>query len=193
MLEHGRKRAEAEGLGVHFQEGDAEEIPFPDASFDVVLSALGMMFAPDQEKAAGGLLRACKPGGRIGLANWTADSFMGNLFRTLGKHLPSPPPGLKPPLLWGTEERLRELFGEGVKSLWTERRSFTFRYPSPQCFVEHSRNYSGPLAKALETLDVSGREALLRDIEETVHRFNRSGDGTMVVPSYYLEALATRR
>lgn len=193
LLEHGYRRAEAEGLNIDFREGDAEEIPFPHASFDVVLSTLGIMFAPDQEKASGELLRVCKPGGKIGLASWTPDSFVGALFKTLGKHLPPPPPGLKPPLLWGTEERMRELFGEDVESLRTERRSFIFRFPSPRFFLEHSRRYTGPLVKALEGLSADGQEALLRDVEEMAHRFNRSGDETMIVPSDYLEAVAVRR
>ncbi len=193
LLEEGRKRARAEGLEVDFGEGDAENIPFQDASFDAVLSTIGVMFAPDQEKAAGELLRVCRSGGKIGLASWTPDSFVGALFKTLGKHLPPPPPGLKPPLLWGTEDRLRELFGDSVSSLRATRRIFVFRFPSPRFFLEHSRRYSGPLVKALEALDAAGQEALLRDIEETAHNFNRSGDETMVVPSDYLEVVATKR
>lgn len=192
-LEDGRERAEAEGLGVDFREGDAEDIPFPDDSFDAVLSTIGVMFAPDQEKAADELLRVCRSGGKIGLASWTPDSFVGALFKTLGKHLPPPPPGLRPPLLWGTEDRLGELFGEGVSSLRATRRTFVFRFPSPRFFLEHSRRYSGPLVKALEALDATGRETLLRDVEETVHGFNRSGSETMVVPSDYLEVVATKQ
>jgi SAM-dependent methyltransferase len=193
LLEEGRKRAGAEGLEVDFGEGAAENIPFQDASFEAVLSTIGVMFAPDQEKAAGELLRVCRSGGKIGLASWTPDSFVGALFKTLGKHLPPPPPGLKPPLLWGTENRLRELFGDSVSSLRATRRVFVFRFPSPRFFLEHSRRYSGPLVKALEALDAAGQEGLLRDIEETAHNFNRSGDETMVVPSNYLQVVATKR
>jgi SAM-dependent methyltransferase len=192
LLEDGRKRAGAEGLEVEFREADAENLPFGDGSFDVVLSTLGVMFAPDQDKAASELLRVCKSGGKIGLASWTPDSFVGALFQALGKYLP-PPPGLRPPLLWGTEERLREFFGEGIDSLQVERRSFVFHFPSPQFYLEHSRAYSGPLAKALEMLDSSGQEALLRDIDEVVHRFNRSGDETMLAPSDYLQVVIHRK
>ncbi len=175
LLEEGRRRAEAEGLRVNFREGDAENIPFPDASFDVVLSTLGVMFAPDQEKVVSELLRVCRPGGKIGLANWTPDGFIGGMFKTIGKHVP-PPPGLKPPFLWGTEERLRELFGEGIALLQATRRSFVFRSPSARYWVEFMRTYYGPLHKAFEALDAEGRENLERDLIELVNRFNRSGD-----------------
>jgi ubiquinone/menaquinone biosynthesis C-methylase UbiE len=191
LLEEGRKRTEAEGLRVTFQEGDAENIPFPDASFDVVLSTLGVMFAPNQEKAASELLRICRPGGKIGLANWTPDSFTGEMFRITGRYIP-PPPGLKSPLLWGTEERLRELFGDGVSSLQTMRRSFVFRYPSPQFYVEFMATYYGPTVKAYEALDAKGRENLQRDKLDLIGRYNCSGDETMRVPSDYLEAVAVR-
>lgn len=192
LLEDGRKRAEAEGLHIDFREGDAEDIPFPDAFFDYVLSTFGVMFAPDQEKAASELLRVCRSGGKIGLASWTPDSFVGDLFRTMGKYLP-PPPGLKPPFLWGTEEGLLELFGDNVGSLQAQRRSFVFRYPSPQFYMELSRAYAGPLIKALEALDASNQDTLLGEWENVIHRFNRSGDETMVVPSDYLEVVATKR
>src|SRR5215217_4678639 len=127
LLERGRERAKAERLPIAFQEADAENLPFPDASFDVVLSTFGVMFTPNQEQAARELLRVCRPGGKIGLANWTPESFIGQLFKTIGKYIP-PPPGVKPPSLWGTEERLRELFGEGISELKTASRYFVFRY-----------------------------------------------------------------
>jgi len=193
VLEGGRKRAAAEGLVVDFQVGDAEEIPFPDASFDYVLSTLGAMFAPDQEKTASELLRVCKPGGKIGMANFTPDSFAGQVGRVTAKYLPPPPPGLKPPFAWGTEERLRELFGEGVSSLEVQQRSFVFRYPSPQFYVELSRVHVGVIREALEGLDASKQDALLGDLEDLVHQFNHSGDETMVAPSDYLEVVAVRR
>ncbi len=193
VLEDARKRAAAEGLLVDFQEGDAEEILFPDASFDYVLSTLGAMFAPDQEKTASELLRVCKPGGKIGMANFTPGSFAGQLGKVTAKYLPPPPPGLKPPFLWGTEERLRELLGEGVSSLEVQRRSFIFRYPSPQFYIELSQVNVGVLREALEGLDASKQGALLGDLEDLVDRFNRSGDETMVVPSDYLEVVAIRR
>ena len=193
VLEDGRKRAVAEGLLIDFQEGDAEELPFPDASFDYVLSTLGAMFAPDQEKTANELLRVCKPGGKIGMANFTPDSFAGQVGSVTAKYLPSPPPGLKPPFLWGTEERLRELIGEGVSSLEVQRRSFVFRYPSPRFYVDLARVHVGVIREALEGLDASKQDALLGDLEDLCHSFNRSDDETMVAPSDYLEVVAVRR
>ncbi len=191
LLEDGRKRAAAEGFRINFREGDAENLPFPDASFDFVLSTIGAIFAPDQEKVASELLRVCRPGGKIGMANWTPDSFVGELSRTVGKHV-SPPPGSKSAFLWGTEERLRELFGDGVASLQAPRRSFVFRYPSPQLYVEYTRTYHGPFVKALEALDASGQEALVRDVKDFVYRFNQSDDETMMVPIDYLEMVAIK-
>ncbi|MBA3793988.1 MAG: class I SAM-dependent methyltransferase [Rubrobacter sp.] len=191
-IEHARKRAGAEGMDITFEVGDAENLSYPDASFDVVLSTLGVMFCPNQEKAAGELLRVCRPGGKIGLANWTPDGFIGNMFRTIGKHVP-PPPGMKPPPLWGTEERLRELLGEGVSSLETRRRTYVFRYPSAGYFVEYFRNFYGPTFRAFMALDQSGQEGLARDLEELLDNWNTSGDETLVVPSDYLEVVAVRR
>ena len=192
LLEDGCKRAAAEGFRIDFREGDAENLPFPDASFDFVLSTIGAIFAPDQEKVASELLRVCRPGGRIGMANWTPDSFVGELSRTIGEHAP-PPPGSKLAFLWGTEERLHELLGDGVASLRASRRSFVFRYPSPRLYVEYTRTYHDPFVKALEALDAGGQEALVRDVEDLVYRFNRSGDETMVVPIDYLEVVAIKR
>ena len=191
LIEHARKRAEVEGLEITFDVGDAEDLPYPDASFDVVLSTLGVMFAPDQEKVAEELLRVCRPE-KIGLANWTPDGFIGNMFSTQGKYV-APPPRIKPPPLWGTEERLRELLGEGVSSLEVRRRSYVWRYPSAGHFVEHFRTYYGPMLKAFESLDPDGQEALARDLEELLERWNTSGDATLVVPSGYLEVVAVRR
>jgi len=193
MLEDANKRAAAEGLQVDFREGAAEEIPFPDASFDYVLSTNGAMFAPDQEKTASELLRVCKPGGKIGMANFTPDSFAGQVGKLTAKYLPPPPSGLKPPFVWGTEERLRELLGEGVSSLEVQRRSFVFRYPSPQFYVELSQMHVGVIREALEALDTSKQGALLGELEDLVHRYNHSGDETMVAPSDYLEVVAVRR
>ncbi len=191
LLERGRELATAERLEVTFVEGDAEDIPFPDASFDVVLSILGSMFAPDQEKAAGELLRVCRPGGKIAMANWTPDGFIGQMFRVTSRYAP-PPPGLKPPVLWGTEERLRELFGEGVTSVRAERRSFVFRYRSFDHWLEVFRGYYGPMLKAFQSLDADRQEAYATDLRSLVAQFNRSGDETMVVPSEYLEIVAIR-
>ncbi len=191
LLERGRQRATAEGLDVTFAEGDAEGIPFPDASFDVVLSTVGSMFAPNQEKAAGELLRVCRPGGKIGMANWTPDSFIGQMFRVTSRYA-APPPGLKPPVLWGTEERIRELFGEGVASVRAQRRSFVFRYRSVDHWLEVFRGYYGPILKAFQSLDADRQEAYASDLRSLVAQLNRSGDETMVVPSDYLEIVAVR-
>ena len=192
LIEDARKRAEVEGMEITFDVGDAEDLPYPDASFDVVLSTLGVMFAPDQEKVAEELLRICRPGGKIGLANWTPDGFIGHMFRTLGKHVP-PPPGIKPPPLWGTEERLQELLGEGVASLEVTQRSYMFRYPSAGHLIEYFRSYYGPTLKAFESLDPDGQEALAEDLMQLLEHWNTSGDATLIVPSDYLEVVAVRR
>ncbi|MBA2713917.1 MAG: AzlC family ABC transporter permease [Rubrobacteraceae bacterium] len=192
MLDEGRRRAEADGLAVDFRKGDAEDIPFPDASFDVVLSTIGVIFAPDQEKAAGELMRVCKPGGRIGMANWVPDGYVGDLFKTMGKYVP-PPPGLKSPFRWGTQDGLRELFGDGMGSLQTRRRTFVWRFPSARYHVGFMRGYYGPLHKAFETLDESGQKALEEDLISLVENYNRSGNGTAVWPADYLEVVAARR
>ena len=191
LLERGRQRAAAERLAVAFVEGDAEDIPFSDASFDVVLSTLGSMFAPDQEKAAGELLRVCRPGGKVGLANWTPDGFIGQMFRVTSRYV-SPPPGLKPPVLWGTEERLRELFGDRVASVRAERRTFVFRYRSFEHWLEAFRDYYGPVHKAFQALDPDRQAAYAADLRALVEQFNRSNDGTVAVPSDYLEVVAVR-
>lgn len=193
LLERGRERAAAERLEVAFREGDAEDIPFPDASFDVVLSTVGAMFAPDQEKAAGELLRVCRAGGKIGLACWTPDSFTVEMNDVFARYLP-PPPGLKPPALWwGTEEGLRELLGGGLEDLRTVRRSFMFRYRSIGHYLEMLQTHLGPTREAFRRLDSEQKEGLEGDLTDLIGRFNRSGDGTMVVPSDYLEIVAVRR
>lgn len=191
-IEHARRRAEAEEMEIAFEVGDAEDLPYPDASFDVVLSTLGVMFCPDQEEAASEMLRVCRPGGKIGLANWTPDGFIGQMLKTVGSHVP-PPPGIKPPPLWGTEERLRELLGEGVSFLEARQRTYAFRYPSAGYFVEYFRDYYGPTVRAFAALGDDGKEALARDLEDLLERSNTSGDGTLVVPSDYLEVVAFRR
>lgn len=192
LIEQAKERAWAERLDAAFEVGDAENLPYPDASFDAVLSTVGVMFAPNQEKAASELLRVCRAEGRVGLANWTPDGFVGNMFRTVGKHFP-PPPGIKPPPLWGTEERLGELFGDGVSSLDTTRRTYVFHYPSADHFIEHFRSYYGPIYKAFASLDADGCEALEKDLKELIGHWNVSDDGTLVIPSDYLEVVAVRR
>ena len=190
-IEHARRRAEAEGMEITFEVGDAENLSYQDASYDVVLSTIGVMFCPDQEKAAAELLRVCRPGGKIGLANWTPDGFTGTMLKTVGKHVP-PPAGVQPPSLWGTEERLRELLGKGVSSLEATRRTYNFRYPSAEHFVGWFRDYYGPTVRAFAALDAEGQEALSRDLKALIDERNVSGDGTMVVPSDYLEMVAVR-
>jgi ubiquinone/menaquinone biosynthesis C-methylase UbiE len=192
QLERGQALAIAERLPVTFCESDAERIPFPDASFDVVLSTFGAQFAPNQEQTARELLRVCRPGGKIGLANLPPESFSGAMAQAMGQYL-SPSPGLRSPFLWGTEERLRELLGEGVTSLQVTPRTQVFRYRSAQHWLEVWRTYFGPLRQAFARLDAPGQEALASDLVALVHRMNRSGDETMVVPNAYLEVVATRR
>lgn len=192
LLAQGRERAVVERLPISFREGDAESLPFPDVSFDVVLSTFGAMFAPDQEKTAQELLRVCRSGGKIGMTNWTPDGLIGEIFRTTSRYLP-PPPGLKPPVLWGTEARLRELFGDGITSLQINRRSLVFRYRSVQHWLEFFRTYFGPTLKAFEALDAAGQGSLARDLTDLMHQFNRSGDATMVVSGDYLEVVASKR
>jgi len=192
LIEQAKERAAAEGMKIAFEVGDAENLPYPDASYDVVLSTVGVMFAPDQEKTAGELLRVTRPGGKIGLANWTPDGFIGNMFKTVGKHVP-PPAGIKPPPLWGTQEKLEELLGEGISSLTTTRRAYVFRYLSAEHLIETFRTYYGPVHKAFESLDAAGQDAFAKDLENLIHAWNTSSDGTVVVPSDYLEVVAVRR
>ena len=191
LLERGRERAAAERFEINFVEGDAEDIPFPDASFDVVLSTVGSMFAPDQEKAADELLRVCRPGGKIGMANWTPDGFIGQMFKATSRYV-TPPPGLKPPVLWGVEERLRELFGDGVASLHVVRRSYIFRYRSFDHFLEVFRGCYGPVLQAFDSLDTERQEAYAADLRSLVAQFNSSGDETMAAPADYVEVVAVR-
>jgi SAM-dependent methyltransferase len=192
LLERGRLRAAAEGLPVDFQEGDADTLPFADASFDVVLSTFGVMFAPDQARAAAELLRVCRPGGRIGLACWTPNGFAGENFGLRARYLP-PPPGLRPPTRWGTENGLRDLFGNGITELAATPRACVFRYRSPEHWVDFFRTYFGPTITAFAALDPAGQADLERDLLALVRRFNRADDGTLVAPSDYLEVVAIRR
>jgi SAM-dependent methyltransferase len=191
LLARAGERARAERLAIALREGDAEALPFADASFDVVVSTFGVMFTPDQERAAGELVRVCRPGGRIGLANWTPDGFIGQLFRTIGQHLP-PPAGARSPALWGTRARLEELFAAPASNIRLAQRSFVFRYRSPAHWLEVFRTWYGPLLKAFAALDGAGQTALERDIVGLIARFNRAGDGAVVVPGDYLEVVITR-
>jgi SAM-dependent methyltransferase len=187
LLERARQRAKAEGLEATFQEGDAEELPFPDASFDVVLSACGAMFAPDQERTAAELLRVCRPGGRIGMVNWVPDGYVGELFRTIGRYLP-PPPGLRPPVLWGSEERLRELFGP-EPTISAPRRTFLWRFPSAEHQAEFFATFYGPTNKALAALGADRAADLEADMVKVARSFDVSDDDTLVLRQDYLEAV----
>ncbi len=189
LLEAGRKRAEAEALPVRFQEADAEQLPFGEASFDVVLSTFGVMFTPDQEKAASEMVRVCKPGGKIGLANWTPEGFIGQLFKTIGKYLP-PPQGLKPPSLWGTRARLEELFA-GAGTIKATARQFFFRYLSPRHFIDFFRTYYGPMNKTFAALEADPAEqaAFAGDLLALIERGNVARDGSLVIPGDYLEVV----
>jgi ubiquinone/menaquinone biosynthesis C-methylase UbiE len=191
LLEGGRRRAEADRLPVTFQEADAEALPFADASFDVVLSTFGVMFTPNQEKAAGELLRVCRQGGKIGLANWTPDSFIGQMFKVLGKYVP-PVAGVAPPSLWGTKARLDTLFGAQA-AVAAESRNFVFRYKSPVHWLEIFRDYYGPVLKAFASLAPEARTALEKDLLALLDKHNVAKDGTLVLPSEYLEAVITRK
>jgi SAM-dependent methyltransferase len=192
LLESGKARAQAEGHTIRFQEADAENLPFGDASFDVVMSTFGVMFTPDQEKAAGELVRVCRPGGRIGLANWTPESFIGQVFRTIGKYIP-PAPGTRAPSLWGTEARLGERFGRAAKEIRATRRDFVFRYRSPAHWIDVFRTYYGPMNRTFGALDAGKQAAFTEDLLDLMHSRNRSGDGTLVLPSEYLEAVIERK
>jgi len=192
LLERGAERARAERLDVAFQVADAEALPFDDASFDVVLSTFGVMFAPDHATAAAELARVCRPGGRIGLANWTPDSMIGHMFRTLGRYLP-PPAGAQSPALWGSEPHLRGLFGGSAASIAITPRVFNFRYRSARHFLDVFRTWYGPVHKAFGALPAYASAALERDLTKLLERLNRAGAGSLVVPSEYVEVVVTRR
>jgi len=192
LLRSGRARAEAEGQPIEFVEADAEHLPFADGDFDTVLSTFGVMFTPDQDRAAGELLRVCRRAGRIGLANWTPEGFIGQVFRMLGKYLP-PPPGAKSPGLWGTRSRLSEMFGAHSSEIRIEARHFNFRYRSPDHFLNVFETYYGPIHRAIGSLDQQGQVELRNDLYALIVRSNRACDGTMKVPSEYLEVLITKR
>jgi len=191
LLERARERAAAERLDIEFREADAEALPFPSESFDVVVSTFGVMFTPDQEMAASEMLRVVKSGGKIGLANWTPEGFIGQVFKTIGQHVP-PPAGARSPALWGTRARMTELFGLHAASITTAQRQFTFRYRSPAHWLEVFRSYYGPLLKAFAALEPASRMALEHDLLALIDRFNRTRDGSMVAPAEYLEVVITR-
>jgi ubiquinone/menaquinone biosynthesis C-methylase UbiE len=192
LLVRGKLRADADGMRITFKEADAEALPFADASFDVVVSTFGVMFTPNQDRAATELARVCARGGKIGLANWTPEGFIGQVFKTLGKYLP-PPAGAKSPALWGTEARLKEMFGASSSAIRAERRHFMFRYRSPEHFLEIFKSYYGPMLKAFAALDEANQQKLHQDLMALIGTLNRANDGTMVVPSQYLEVVIVKR
>lgn len=191
LLNHGRIRAEAEGLDVEFQIADAENLPFQDGQFDAVASTFGIMFAPNQEQAATEMQRVCRAGGTIGMANWTADGFIGQLFKTLGGHI-APPVGVKSPALWGDRQWVEEAFGDESVSISYNPCRFNFRYHSPQHFVDFFRTFYGPVHKAFLALEPAAQDALEADILGLVGTFNTANDGSMRVPSEYAEIVITK-
>jgi ubiquinone/menaquinone biosynthesis C-methylase UbiE len=191
LLDKGRERARAEGLAVHFQVADAEDLPFRDGSFDVLLSTFGAMFTPDHGHTARELLRVVRRGGRIGLANWTPEGFIGRLFKAIGAHV-APPSGLKSPALWGTEPHIVELFGTQAAKIQCQRRHFNFRYRSAAHWVQVFRDFYGPTLKAFAALDEAARPALERDITALLEQMNTAGKASLVVPAEYLEVVVTR-
>lgn len=192
LLERGAQRARAEGLQVEFQTADAEALPFADARFDAVLSTFGVMFTPNHALAAAEMLRVCRPGGRIGLANWTPEGFIGQLFKTLGRFVP-PPPDVSPPSRWGVESHLRTLFGDQAAAVAVTPRLFNFRYRSPAHFIEVFRTWYGPVHKAFAGLPPDRSAAMETDLTALLQSLNRGGGASLVIPSEYLEVVVTRR
>ena len=191
LLDQGAERARAEHLEVQFQAADAEALPFKDASFDVVLSTFGVMFAPDQAKAAAELARVCRPGGRIGMANWTPESLVGQMFKALGKQLP-PPAGVQAPSRWGVEAQLQTMFGNQAAKIDVTGRMFNFRYRSATHFIDIFRTWYGPVHKAFAALPADKAAMLERDFSDLLNSLNTAGAGSLVVPSEYLEIVITR-
>lgn len=192
LLERGNERARAERLNVDFREGDAEALPFPDASFDTVLSTFGNMFAPDHRASANEILRVCRPGGRLGLANWTPEGKIGEMFRLASKVTP-PPEGVQPPMLWGTEAHIHDLLGHAVSDLRMERRLFSMRYRSPDHWIDFHRAHFGPIHHAFERLDPDDQQVFSDELLAWLRDSNSASDGTLIVVCEYLEIVATRR
>lgn len=191
LVERARTRAEGEGAEIDFQVGDAQALPFPDASFDVVLSAIGVMFAPNQEQAASELLRVCRPGGTIGLASWMPEKFGGDFFAAHARHAP-PPPGIKPPTRWGTEAGLQELIGSGVSRMESNRHKCFAHFLSIDHAFDIHRTYFGPTIQAMKMLDPEAQKDLRQDIEEVFRRYNQATDGSVTLEYEYLQTVAVR-
>ena len=189
LLEGTRARAASEGLTVEIREADAEALPFADGAFDAVVSTFGVMFTPNQERAAAELVRVTRPGGRIGLTNWTPEGFIGQMFKIVGSYV-APPAGVRSPLQWGTEDRLVELFGDNVQSLYAQRREFVFRYRSAEDWLDTFRTYYGPTFKAFGALDADGQAGFERDLLALANAHNTSTTGALRIPSEYLEVVA---
>ena len=192
LLKRGEERAKAERLEVVFQEADVEALPFAEGSFDAVISTFGVMFAPDQPQAASEMARVCRSGGRIGLANWTPEGFVGQMFKTLGRHVPSPA-GAQPPSRWGDESQLRQLFGEAIGSMQVSRQYFNFRYRSAAHFIEVFKTWYGPVHKAFASLDGNAASELEKALTQLLESNNQAGGSSLVVPSEYLEVVISRR
>lgn len=192
LLEKGAVRAKAEGLDIHFQVADAEALPFEDGSFDVVLSTFGAMFTPEHSKAAHELLRVVRSGGRIGMANWTPEGFLGELFRVIAAYVP-PPAGIQSPMLWGSEPRIVELFGPEATDIRCVRRDFNFRYRSAAHWIEVFRNFYGPTHKVYAALDPARQARLTEDITALLERLNVGGPNSLVVPGEYLEVVIVKK
>jgi SAM-dependent methyltransferase len=191
-LDSATRVAQAYGLPLRTQVADAQDLPFEDDTFDVVLSTFGAMFAPDQQRVADELLRVCRPGGRIGMVNWAPVSLIGDVFRVTAKHVP-PPAGVRPAIEWGEQGRLRELFGNRIRSLRVTTRQFTFRYRSPEHMLEWFHGWYGPTKVACESLDTDGQRRLATELLATYSSYNRADDGTLVAPSDYVEVVAVVR
>jgi SAM-dependent methyltransferase len=192
LLAQGRERAAVERLPVTFTEGDAEQLPCPDGGFDRVLSTVGVMFAPDQQRAADELVRVTAPGGRIALACWTPTSLVGHMFRTIARWAP-PPTGVRSPMLWGTPEHLAVLFGDRVEWVGLTTREFVMRYHTPAHFSEWFRQFYGPITRLTGNLPQADRQRFADELADVARKFNRAQDGTVVAPSEYLEAVGIRR
>lgn len=191
LLAQGRERAAAEHMAVTFTEGDAERLPCRDGHFDLVLSTVGVMFAPDHQRAADELVRVTASGGKIALASWTPSSMVGEMFRTIGRWAP-PPAGIRSPMLWGTPEHLAELFGDRVEWIGLTRREYVMRYRSPTHFSEWFRQFYGPITRLAGTLSGLDLDRFAEDLASVALRYNRAGDGTVAAPSEYLEAVGVR-